>query len=138
VLRLLANGTSNRDIAVKLRITENTAANHVRSILIKTGASNRTHVAMMAEPESLFRGDVEAPVIGEHPLISAEPSGVVGWATEDLAPPARHVVPMCDAHAAREERTEEIVGFDAVVERVDQSLECRTPASPLVECRRVR
>jgi DNA-binding CsgD family transcriptional regulator len=48
VLRLLARGRSNRAIATELRITENTAANHVRSILIKTGAANRTQVAMMA------------------------------------------------------------------------------------------
>lgn len=48
VLRLLTQGSSNRDIASKLRITENTAANHVRSILVKTGAANRTQVAMMA------------------------------------------------------------------------------------------
>jgi DNA-binding CsgD family transcriptional regulator/tetratricopeptide (TPR) repeat protein len=48
VLRLLVRGRSNRDIAAELSITENTAANHVRSILIKTGAANRTQVAMMA------------------------------------------------------------------------------------------
>jgi DNA-binding CsgD family transcriptional regulator len=48
VLRLISRGHSNRDIATELRITENTAANHVRSILVKTGAANRTQVAMMA------------------------------------------------------------------------------------------
>jgi DNA-binding CsgD family transcriptional regulator len=48
VLRLLVRGSSNRDIATALRISENTAANHVRSILFKTGAANRTQVAMMA------------------------------------------------------------------------------------------
>ncbi len=48
VLRLVAAGSSNREIASRLRISENTAANHVRSILIKTGAANRTQVAMMA------------------------------------------------------------------------------------------
>jgi DNA-binding CsgD family transcriptional regulator/tetratricopeptide (TPR) repeat protein len=48
VLRLISRGRSNRDIATELRITENTAANHVRSILVKTGAANRTQVAMMA------------------------------------------------------------------------------------------
>ena len=48
MLRLISRGRSNRNIAAELRITENTAANHVRSILIKTGAANRTQVAMMA------------------------------------------------------------------------------------------
>jgi DNA-binding CsgD family transcriptional regulator len=48
VLRLLTRGSSNRDIACRLKISENTAANHVRSILSKTGTANRTQVAMMA------------------------------------------------------------------------------------------
>ena len=48
MLRLLAEGSSNREIASRLKITENTAANHVRSILLKTGAVNRTQAAMMA------------------------------------------------------------------------------------------
>jgi DNA-binding CsgD family transcriptional regulator len=51
VLQLLTRGTSNRDIARKLKISENTAANHVRSILSKTGAANRTQVAMLAVSE---------------------------------------------------------------------------------------
>ena len=48
VLRLLAEGSSNREIASRLKIAENTAANHVRSILLKTGAVNRTQAAAMA------------------------------------------------------------------------------------------
>jgi DNA-binding CsgD family transcriptional regulator/tetratricopeptide (TPR) repeat protein len=48
VLRLLAEGSSNREIASRLKITENTTANHVRSILLKTGAANRTQAAAMA------------------------------------------------------------------------------------------
>lgn len=57
VLQLLAEGSSNREIASRLRITENTAANHVRSILTKTGAANRTQAAMMAAS----RGWLDAP-----------------------------------------------------------------------------
>ena len=60
VLRLLAAGSSNREIACRLRISENTAANHVRSILLKTGAANRTQVAMLA----LSRGWISDPVPG--------------------------------------------------------------------------
>jgi DNA-binding CsgD family transcriptional regulator len=48
VLQLVAHGSSNREIASRLKITENTASNHVRSILLKTGAANRTQAAMMA------------------------------------------------------------------------------------------
>ena len=36
------DGLTTREIAGKLFITENTAANHVRSILMKIGAGNRT------------------------------------------------------------------------------------------------
>jgi DNA-binding NarL/FixJ family response regulator len=63
VLRLISRGRSNRDIATELRITKNTAANHVRSILIKTGAANRTQVAMMAVSRRWIddRGQAPAP-----------------------------------------------------------------------------
>ena len=60
VLQLLADGSSNREIASRLKITENTASNHVRSILLKTGAANRTQAAMMA----MSRGWVEDPAPG--------------------------------------------------------------------------
>lgn len=45
VLRELARGMTNRQIAASLFISPNTAANHVRSILQKTGLSNRTEAA---------------------------------------------------------------------------------------------
>ncbi len=61
VLRLLALGSSNREIAVRLKISENTAANHVRSILLKTGAANRTQVAMLAVSRGWISDPVSAP-----------------------------------------------------------------------------
>ena len=45
VLRLLAAGKSNRDIAEALYISLNTVATHVRNILTKTGTANRTEAA---------------------------------------------------------------------------------------------
>ncbi len=54
VLRLLAAGLSNREIGQRLFISTNTAANHVRSILIKTGAANRTQAAMYAADRELL------------------------------------------------------------------------------------
>jgi DNA-binding NarL/FixJ family response regulator len=42
VLRLIAAGASNRDIADRLFISENTVKNHVRRILEKTGTRSRT------------------------------------------------------------------------------------------------
>ena len=48
VLRLLAAGKSNREIADALYISLNTVATHVRNILAKTGAANRTETAAYA------------------------------------------------------------------------------------------
>lgn len=53
VLGLLAAGASNKEIGEKLFISPNTAANHVRSILVKTGASNRTAAAAYAAERGL-------------------------------------------------------------------------------------
>ncbi len=53
VLRLLGEGLSNRDIAARLVISDNTAANHVRRILAKTGSGNRTQAAMYAAAAGL-------------------------------------------------------------------------------------
>ncbi len=48
VLRLLAAGKSNREIAARLVISVNTVFQHVRSILNKTACSNRTEAAAYA------------------------------------------------------------------------------------------
>jgi DNA-binding NarL/FixJ family response regulator len=48
VLRLIALGKSNRDIAEMLFVSPNTVANHVRSILTKTATANRTEAAAYA------------------------------------------------------------------------------------------
>ncbi len=53
VLALLAEGLINREIAERLVISENTAANHVRSILTKTGSDNRTQAAIYAAARGL-------------------------------------------------------------------------------------
>ena len=42
VLRLLADGLSNKDIALRLRVSEHTIKFHIRSILGKLGAASRT------------------------------------------------------------------------------------------------
>ena len=48
VLRLVASGKSNKDIADVLCISLNTVATHVRNILTKTGTANRTEAAAYA------------------------------------------------------------------------------------------
>lgn len=56
VLRLVARGLSNRDVGATLFISEHTAANHVRSILRKTGCANRTEAASYAHRNALVDG----------------------------------------------------------------------------------
>ena len=48
ILRLIAAGLSNREIAARLFITEGTVKNHVTEILGKLGVSNRTQAALKA------------------------------------------------------------------------------------------
>lgn len=43
VLRLVAGGNANKEIAAQLSLTEETVKSHVRNILAKLGASDRTH-----------------------------------------------------------------------------------------------
>ncbi len=47
VLRLVARGTPDREIAATLGISVKTVEKHVGSILRKTGANNRTHAAAL-------------------------------------------------------------------------------------------
>jgi DNA-binding CsgD family transcriptional regulator/tetratricopeptide (TPR) repeat protein len=53
ILALVARGLSNREIGGTLSISEHTAANHVRSILRKTGCANRTQAASYAHRHGL-------------------------------------------------------------------------------------
>ena len=48
MLRCVADGLSNREIGVRLYISQNTVANHVRAILRKTGCANRTEATSYA------------------------------------------------------------------------------------------
>ena len=55
VLRLIAEGNANKQIADQLSITEETVKGRVKSILSKLGANDRTHAAMIG----LKRGIIE-------------------------------------------------------------------------------
>jgi DNA-binding CsgD family transcriptional regulator len=54
ILRLIAAGKANKEIAGALFISTNTVANHVARVLAKTGASNRTEAAAYASRHHLF------------------------------------------------------------------------------------
>lgn len=55
VLKLLAEGWTNKEIANTLVITEVTVKKHVQSIIAKLGASDRTHAAILAIRSGLVR-----------------------------------------------------------------------------------
>ena len=54
MLRLLARGLSNRQIAERLVIARKTADNHVEHIYAKTGASNRARAGLFAVRHGLM------------------------------------------------------------------------------------
>jgi DNA-binding NarL/FixJ family response regulator len=58
VLRLLAEGRANKEIAAALSLSERTARTHVSSILAKLGLNSRTQAALWAVREGLV--DVSA------------------------------------------------------------------------------
>jgi HD-GYP domain-containing protein (c-di-GMP phosphodiesterase class II) len=57
VLRLLARGLSNKEIAGQLRIAPKTAGNHVEHIYAKIDASNRAAASLFAVQHGLLPGD---------------------------------------------------------------------------------
>lgn len=54
VLRLVADGLTNRDIAQRLGISENTVKNHLKNILAKLHAENRTQLVRFALERGLL------------------------------------------------------------------------------------
>jgi len=55
VLRLIAGGNANKEIAVQLSITEETVKGHIKNILAKLDANDRTHAVTIG----LKRGIIE-------------------------------------------------------------------------------
>ena len=55
VLRLIADGSANKEIAAQLSLTEDAVKGQVRNILSKLGANDRTHAAMIG----IKRGIIE-------------------------------------------------------------------------------
>ena len=57
VLRLIAAGNANKEIAAQLSLTEETVKSRVSNILSKLGANDRTHAVTIG----LKRGIIELP-----------------------------------------------------------------------------
>ncbi|MGG6263027.1 response regulator [Leptolyngbya sp. AN03gr2] len=55
VLGLMARGKNNKAIAANLGITENTVKFHVTNVMIKLGASDRTHAVVNALQQGLIK-----------------------------------------------------------------------------------
>ena len=54
ILRLIAAGNANKEIAAQLSLTEDTVKGRVKSILSKLGASDRTHAAMIGAKRGII------------------------------------------------------------------------------------
>ena len=54
ILNYIAQGDSNKQIAVKLDISEQTIKNHVASIMLKLNANARTHAVVIAVRKGLI------------------------------------------------------------------------------------
>jgi hypothetical protein len=83
------------------------------------------------EPQALLPGDRQTTVVRQHPVVAAQPVGVVARTAEHLAPPQGDVPPMLPADPTWEERAEQFVALDTVVERVDHPRDRRRAAGPL-------
>ena len=69
ILRLVATGASNKEIAQRLTISANTVKVHLRNIFAKIGAASRTEAAMYAVKAGLVPG-AELQAEESNPLAS--------------------------------------------------------------------
>jgi DNA-binding NarL/FixJ family response regulator len=54
VLRLIAGGNANKEIAAELSLTEETVKGHVKNILARLGAKDRTHAVTIGLKRGIF------------------------------------------------------------------------------------
>lgn len=61
VLRLMASGQTDREIANDLSISMNTVNRHVRNLVDKLGAGNRTRAALLAAEAGIIEVSIDGP-----------------------------------------------------------------------------
>ncbi len=94
ILKLLATGLSNKEIAAQLYVSPNTVKVHLRNIFAKLGVQSRTEATVMA----IQRGYVSVPgsPAGEDSALANAPEDVAAGPTPDAVP----VVPTIEVEPA--------------------------------------
>jgi two-component system NarL family response regulator len=82
VLHLMVHGFPDKDIARHLAIALGTVKSHMKSILMKLGASRRTEAAAIAQRRGIAR--LDGPI--ESSRASAGPAGSPGWQVKGFFP----------------------------------------------------
>ncbi len=93
ILRLVATGASNKQIAQQLVISPNTVKVHLRNIFSKIGVASRTEAALYAMREGLVRISVAGPSNGTElaPVRDSLPAAAI--TTADAATPSTVLEP---------------------------------------------
>lgn len=55
ILRLVAEGLTNKEIGNQLHLSENTVKGHIKEILAKTGAKNRIHAVLICKERNILK-----------------------------------------------------------------------------------
>jgi DNA-binding CsgD family transcriptional regulator len=98
ILRLVATGASNKEIAQKLFISANTVKVHLRNIFSKVGVASRTEAAMYVVRSGLLESDEIPPEFQEGKLTDSS----LEQAGEQVVLEIEPVIPQSDTAPAQE------------------------------------